>query len=112
MRLGIEQANGIANIEKIEAALAAVKAADFILERNEGLADREDSAPWHWPLDGKFGYYNTLLGYLASFWITKIGQRGTAAGSWAFRVAGPSCRWHAEDRRCHGSRGGLPRRWW
>src|ERR1700760_1258309 len=40
IRLGIEQGNGISNMEKVEVALKAMKDAGFELELHEDLADR------------------------------------------------------------------------
>src|ERR1700761_7196167 len=76
VRLGIEQGDGISNMEKISVALDAIKAAGFTLEFNEDLADREDPAPWYWPLDGDFRYCNTFMDFLTVLRMTKIG-RGT-----------------------------------
>jgi sterol 24-C-methyltransferase len=76
IRLGIEQGNGISNMEKIEVALAAIKAAGFKLEFNEDLADREDAAPWYWPLDADFRFCNTFMDFLTVLRMTKLG-RGT-----------------------------------
>jgi sterol 24-C-methyltransferase len=76
IRLGIEQGNGISNMEKIEVALAAIKAAGFRLEVSEDLADRDDPAPWYWPLDGNFRYCNTVMDFLTVLRMTKLG-RGT-----------------------------------
>jgi sterol 24-C-methyltransferase len=76
IRLGIEQGDGISNMEKIEVALDAVKKAGFTLEFNEDLADRKDPAPWYWPLDGDFRYCNTVMDFFTVLRMTKIG-RGT-----------------------------------
>lgn len=56
IRVGIEQGNGISNMEKISVALAAIKAAGFQLERSEDLAARDDDIPWYWPLAGDLKY--------------------------------------------------------
>lgn len=65
IRLGIEQGDGISNMEKIEVALAAIKAAGFELLHNEDLADDEhekkDYAPWYWPLVGQLKYVGSVF---------------------------------------------------
>jgi sterol 24-C-methyltransferase len=72
IRLGIEQGDGISNMEKISVALDAIKAAGFNLEFHEDLADRdEDPAPWYWPLDGNFKYCNTIGDVLTIARMTK-----------------------------------------
>jgi sterol 24-C-methyltransferase len=76
VRLGIEQGDGISNMEKVEVALKAIKDAGFELEYHEDMADREDPAPWYWPLDGNFKYVNTIGDFLTILRMTKIG-RGT-----------------------------------
>jgi sterol 24-C-methyltransferase len=76
IRLGIEQGDGISNMEKISVALDAVRAAGFTLELNEDLADKDDVAPWYWPLDGDFRYCNTIGDFLTVLRMTKLG-RGT-----------------------------------
>src|SRR5215469_1698920 len=50
IRLGIEQGDGISNMDTIPVALKAIKDSGFELLLNEDLADREDPAPWYWPL--------------------------------------------------------------
>ena len=65
IRLGIEQGDGISNMEKIEVALDAIKAAGFELELHEDLADAEheakDYAPWYWPLSGQLKYIGSVF---------------------------------------------------
>jgi len=75
IRLGIEQGDGISNMEKIEVALKAMKAAGFELELHEDLADRsEDPAPWYWPLSGEMKYISTLGDIPTIFRMTKLGR--------------------------------------
>jgi sterol 24-C-methyltransferase len=74
IRLGIEQGDGISNMEKIPVALEAIKAAGFKLELNEDLADKADPAPWYWPLDGDFRYCNTVGDFLTVLRMTKLGR--------------------------------------
>lgn len=76
IRLGIEQGDGISNMEKIDVALAAVKAAGFELELNEDLADRVDPMPWYWPLSGNFRYLQSVFDIFTIWRLTKMG-RGT-----------------------------------
>ncbi|KAF1982301.1 hypothetical protein K402DRAFT_397740 [Aulographum hederae CBS 113979] len=76
IRLGIEQGDGIANMEKIEVALQAMRAAGFELEMYEDLADRPDALPWYWPLSGDFRYLQTIWDIPTILRLTKIG-RGT-----------------------------------
>ncbi|KAK4991245.1 Delta(24)-sterol C-methyltransferase [Elasticomyces elasticus] len=74
IRLGIEQGDGISNMEKIEVALAAIKAAGFELEMHEDLADRPDPMPWYWPLSGDLRYMSSLADLPTLVRMTKIGR--------------------------------------
>jgi sterol 24-C-methyltransferase len=73
IRLGIEQGNGISNMEKIEVALEAIKSVGFDLLHNEDLADRKDPYPWYWPLAGEMAY---LQSYFDLFTILRMTQWG------------------------------------
>jgi len=57
-------------------AFKAIKDAGFELEFHEDLADRDDPAPWYWPLDGDFKYISTIGDFLTILRMTKLG-RGT-----------------------------------
>lgn len=74
IRLGIEQGDGISNMEKIDVALAAMKAAGFQLELNEDLADRPDELPWYWPLSGDLRYMQTIWDFPTLVRMTHIGR--------------------------------------
>ena len=61
IRLGIEQGDGISNMEKIPVAISAMKAAGFQLEFNDDLADWDDGGlPWYWPLSGQLKYMQSI----------------------------------------------------
>ncbi|KAL9112345.1 MAG: hypothetical protein Q9227_003463 [Pyrenula ochraceoflavens] len=62
IRLGIEQGNGISNMVRISEGLAAIQAAGFELEMHEDLADRPDTRPWYYPLDGDFKHCSWSIG--------------------------------------------------
>ena len=74
IRLGIEQGNGISNMEKIEVAVKAIRAAGFDLELNEDLADRPDERPWYWPLSGDFGMMASIWEFPTILRLTKVGR--------------------------------------
>lgn len=74
IRLGIEEGDGISNMEKIEVALAAMKAAGFELELNEDLADRPDELPWYFPLAGDLKYTQSIWDLPTLFRMTKFGR--------------------------------------
>ena len=74
IRLGIEQGDGISNMEKIEVALQAIKAAGFELEMNEDLADRPDALPWYWPLTGDFRMMSSIWDFFTILRLTWIGR--------------------------------------
>ncbi|KAF2167079.1 hypothetical protein M409DRAFT_54287 [Zasmidium cellare ATCC 36951] len=74
IRLGIEQGDGISNMEKIDVALAAMKAAGFELELNEDLADRPDELPWYWPLSGELKYMQSIWDFPTLARMTHIGR--------------------------------------
>lgn len=76
IRLGIEEGDGISNMEKVEVALKAMKAAGFELELNEDLADRPDELPWYFPLSGELKYMQSIWDLPTLLRMTKIG-RGT-----------------------------------
>lgn len=74
IRLGIEQGDGISNMEKVEVALQAMKAAGFELELNEDLADRPDASPWYWPISGDLKYMSSIGDFPTLVRMTKIGR--------------------------------------
>ncbi|KAK3656827.1 Delta(24)-sterol C-methyltransferase [Elasticomyces elasticus] len=74
IRLGIEQGDGISNMEPIPVALAAMKAAGFTLEANEDLADRPDEFPWYWPLSGDLRYMQSIWDFPTLVRMTHIGR--------------------------------------
>ncbi|KAF2165559.1 hypothetical protein M409DRAFT_24412 [Zasmidium cellare ATCC 36951] len=78
IRLDIEQGDGIANMEKIEVALAAVKAAGFELELHENLAERTDDAPWYKLISGD-------LKLMKSIWDIPTLARMTYPGRFMMR---------------------------
>lgn len=74
IRLGIEQGDGISNMEKIEVALKAIKAAGFELEIHEDLADRDDPMPWYWPLSGNWKYLQSVFDVFTIWRLTRMGR--------------------------------------
>ncbi|KAK4619475.1 Sterol 24-C-methyltransferase [Fulvia fulva] len=74
IRLGIEEGDGISNMEKIEVALEAMKAAGFELEEHEDLADRPDELPWYWPLSGELKYMQSVWDLPTLVRMTHIGR--------------------------------------
>lgn len=78
IRLGIEQGDGISNMEKIDVALAAVKAAGFEMVLNEDLADAEheakDYAPWYWPLSGQLKHIGSLMDFFTVVRMTHVAR--------------------------------------
>jgi len=74
IRLGIELGDGISNMEKIDVALAAMKAAGFELELHEDLADRPDPYPWYWPISGDLRYMSSVWDFPTLVRMTKIGR--------------------------------------
>lgn len=76
IRLGIEIGDGISNMEKVDVALNAMKAAGFELEHHEDLADREseDYSPWYWPISGQLKYIGTVGDIFTVLRMTHIGR--------------------------------------
>ncbi|MBE7181515.1 MAG: methyltransferase domain-containing protein [Terriglobus roseus] len=74
IRLDIEQGDGISNMEKIEVALAAMKAAGFQLELHEDLAERRDPMPWYWPLSGNWKYLQSVADVFTIWRLTWMGR--------------------------------------
>lgn len=74
IRLGIEQGNGISNMVKVEEGLRAIKAAGFVLEFHEDLADRKDAKPWYYPLNGDLRMVSSLRDLVTVGRMTKVGR--------------------------------------
>ena len=74
IRLGIEQGDGISNMVKISEALEAIKAAGFVLEYHEDLAERQDARPWYWPLSGDFSMMGSIWEFLTIARLHKLGR--------------------------------------
>ncbi|KAF2473526.1 uncharacterized protein BDR25DRAFT_333045 [Lindgomyces ingoldianus] len=74
IRLGIEQGDGISNMEKVEVALAAMKAAGFEMIHHEDLAERDDPMPWYWPLAGDLRNIGSIYDIPTVIRMTKIGR--------------------------------------
>ncbi|KAF4550809.1 Sterol 24-C-methyltransferase [Elsinoe fawcettii] len=74
IRLGIEQGDGISNMDKISTALKAIKDSGFILEHHEDLAERPDPYPWYWPIAGELKYLGSVWDLPLVIRMTKIGR--------------------------------------
>lgn len=74
IRLGIEQGDGISNMVRISEGLKAIRAAGFEVEMQEDLADRADSRPWYYPLDGNLRMAQSMGDLLTIGRMTKIGR--------------------------------------
>lgn len=78
IRLGIEQGDGISNMDTIPVALKAMKDAGFQLEKNEDLADEaheaQDYAPWYWPLSGSLKYLSGPMDLFTIGRMTHVGR--------------------------------------
>ena len=74
IRLGIEQGDGISNMVKVSEALEAIKAAGFVLEFHEDLADRPDATPWYYPLAGDFSMMGSIWDFFTVVRMTTWGR--------------------------------------
>ena len=74
VRLGIEQGDGISNMEKVEVAIKAMDSAGFEMMHHEDLADRPDRRPWYWPLAGDFWMMDSWRDFLLIARMTKLGR--------------------------------------
>lgn len=74
IRLGIEQGDGISNMEKIEVGVKAFKAAGFEMQVSEDLADRPDDLPWYYPLSGDLRYMQNIWDLPTLLRMTHIGR--------------------------------------
>ncbi|PSK43989.1 sterol 24-C-methyltransferase [Elsinoe australis] len=74
IRLGIEQGDGISNMDKISTALKAVKDSGFELLHHEDLAERPDPYPWYWPIAGELKYLGSVWDLPLVIRMTKIGR--------------------------------------
>jgi sterol 24-C-methyltransferase len=74
IRLGIERGNGISHMRPHTDAVDAIKAAGFVLEHEEDLAERPDAVPWYYPLSGEWQYTRTLWDLLSVVRMSRIGR--------------------------------------
>lgn len=74
VRLGIEQGDGISNMDTVPVALKAIKDSGFVLELNEDLADRPDPYPWYWPLAGDYKMMGSVWDFFTIFRMSRIGR--------------------------------------
>ena len=74
IRLGIEQGDGISNMEKVHVAHAAMRDAGFELQLADDLADRDDARPWYWPLTGDFRMMDSAWDFLTILRLTQMGR--------------------------------------
>lgn len=90
VRLGIERGNGIAHMRPRADAVAAMRAAGFVLELEEDLAERPDQVPWYYPLSGEWRYTRTLWDFLSVVrmsWLGRTAMGGLLRTLEAVRVA-------------------------
>lgn len=76
VRLGIERGNGIANMVTRKQAVEFIKAAGFILEHTEDLAERPDEIPWYYPLAGEFRHIRNIGDLFRVLRTTRFGRTG------------------------------------
>ena len=74
IRLGIEQGDGISNMEKEGVALEAMKAAGFEVLQHEDLSDRPDRRPWYWPLSGDLSMIESIWDLPSILRLTRLGR--------------------------------------
>jgi sterol 24-C-methyltransferase len=74
VRLGIERGNGISHMRPRTDALEAIKAAGFVLEHEEDLAERPDDVPWYYPISGEWQYTHTLWDLLSVLRMSPLGR--------------------------------------
>lgn len=74
IRLGIELGDGIANMVKIDVAIAAMKAAGFELLHHEDLATRPDAIPWYYPISGEMKYMASIGDFFTLARMTHVGR--------------------------------------
>ena len=74
VRLGIERGNGISHMRPRTDAINAIKAAGFVLEHEEDLAERPDATPWYYPIAGEWQYTRTLWDLFSVVRMSRIGR--------------------------------------
>lgn len=74
IRLGIERGNGISHMRPSTDAVNAIKAAGFVLEHAEDLAQRPDATPWYYPIAGEWQYTRTLWDLFSVVRMSRIGR--------------------------------------
>ncbi|KAI5288876.1 Replication factor C (RF-C) subunit, partial [Ascosphaera acerosa] len=74
VRLGIEQGDGISNMDTQAEALRSIKAAGFDLIVSEDLALRPDAIPWYYPIAGQLKYASSLWDLLSVLRMTRLGR--------------------------------------
>jgi sterol 24-C-methyltransferase len=75
IRLGIERGGGIANMMPRQHAVDSIKAAGFVLEHSEDLAERPDQIPWYYPLAGEFRHVRNIGDMFTVLRKSTLGRR-------------------------------------
>jgi len=70
----IELGNGIPEMRPIKLSREALKTVGFQIEHEEDLADRPDSVPWYYPLEGNISNAQTFWDYLMVWRISWSGR--------------------------------------
>jgi len=79
----IELGNGIPEMRPLSEAREALKAVGFKIEHEEDLADRPDSVPWYYPLEGDIFKAQTAWDY---FTVWRMSWSGKLVTHNALRV--------------------------
>ncbi len=86
IRLGIERGNGIAIMRPRTDAIAAIKAAGFVLEKEEDLTTRPDRIPWYYPLAGDLQHSKGLWDWFTMLRMTRLGRTAMGTFLWMLEV--------------------------
>lgn len=70
----IELGNGIPEMRSIKRSREAFENVGFKIEHEEDLADRPDSVPWYYPLEGNISNAQTFWDYLMVWRISWSGR--------------------------------------
>ncbi|KAJ7747639.1 delta-sterol C-methyltransferase [Mycena maculata] len=84
----IELGNGIPEMRSLVRAREALEAVGFQLEHDEDLAERLDTVPWFYPLEGDVSKAQTFWDYLTVLRISPLGKFLTHNTVWVLERLG------------------------
>ena len=84
----IEFGNGIPEMRPIQKSREALQSVGFVIEHEEDLAERPDSVPWYYPLEGDIRKAQTVWDYLTVWRLSWSGKLVTHNVLWILEWLG------------------------